>query len=29
MHFPGDREAVRRQSVDHALQQVLGLLDEG
>jgi len=28
-HFPGDREAVRRQSVDHALQRVLELLDAG
>jgi nicotinamide-nucleotide amidase len=27
-HFSGDREAVRRQSVDHALERVLELLDE-
>jgi nicotinamide-nucleotide amidase len=28
IHFSGDREAVRRKSVDHALEGVLGLLDE-
>jgi nicotinamide-nucleotide amidase len=28
MHFPGDREAVRRQSAIHALQGVLRLLDK-
>jgi nicotinamide-nucleotide amidase len=27
--FPGDREAVRRQSVDYSLAKVLELLDEG
>jgi nicotinamide-nucleotide amidase len=27
--FPGDREAVRRQSVEHALAGMLELLDEG
>jgi nicotinamide-nucleotide amidase len=27
-HFSGDREAVRRQSVEHAFQRVLELLDE-
>lgn len=27
-HFSGDREAVRRQSVEHALKKVLALLDE-
>ena len=27
-HFPGDREAVRRQSVEHALRGVLALLDK-
>jgi len=27
-HFPGDREAVRRQSVEHALKGVLALLDK-
>ena len=27
-HFPGDREAVRRQSVDYSLEKVLELLDE-
>ena len=27
-HFAGDREAVRRQSVEHAFAQVLELLDE-
>ncbi len=27
--FPGDREAVRRQSVEHALRGVLDLLDAG
>jgi nicotinamide-nucleotide amidase len=27
-HFAGDREAVRRQSVEHALARVLELLDE-
>ena len=27
-HFPGDREAVRRQSVDFSLTKVLQLLDE-
>ena len=27
-HFPGDREAVRRQSVEHALAGVLELLDK-
>jgi nicotinamide-nucleotide amidase len=28
-HFAGDREAVRRQSVEHALERLLQLLDEG
>jgi nicotinamide-nucleotide amidase len=28
-HFSGDREAVRRQSVEHALAGMLELLDEG
>lgn len=28
-HFTGDREAVRRQSVEHALARVLELLDAG
>ena len=28
-HFAGDREAVRRQSVEHALARVLELLDAG
>ena len=28
-HFAGDREAVRRQSVEHALARVLELLDGG
>ena len=28
-HFAGDREAVRRQSVEHSLARVLELLDEG
>jgi nicotinamide-nucleotide amidase len=28
-HFEGDREAVRRQSVDHALQGVLDVLGQG
>jgi nicotinamide-nucleotide amidase len=28
-HFAGDREAVRRQSVEHALEGVLRLLDGG
>jgi nicotinamide-nucleotide amidase len=28
-HFAGDREAVRRQSVDYALERVLELLDAG
>ena len=28
-HFAGDREAVRRQSVEHALERVLELLDAG
>jgi nicotinamide-nucleotide amidase len=27
--FPGDRDAVRRQSVEHALRRVLELLDAG
>ena len=27
-HFPGDREAVRRQSVEYSLAGVLRLLDE-
>ena len=27
-HFPGDREAVRRQSVDYSLARVMELLDE-
>jgi nicotinamide-nucleotide amidase len=27
-HFPGDREAVRRQSVEHALARLLERLDE-
>jgi len=28
-HFSGDRDAVRRQSVEHALRKVLDLLDAG
>ena len=28
-HFAGDREAVRRQSVEYALERLLELLDEG
>jgi nicotinamide mononucleotide (NMN) deamidase PncC len=28
-HFPGDREAVRRQSVLHALAVVLDILEKG
>jgi nicotinamide-nucleotide amidase len=28
-HFPGDREAVRRQSVEHALERAVELLDAG
>ena len=28
-HFPGDREAVRRQSVAHALQGLLNVLEQG
>jgi nicotinamide-nucleotide amidase len=28
-HFPGDREAVRRQSVLHALAVVLEMLEKG
>ena len=27
-HFPGDRESVRRQSVEHSLARVLEVLDE-
>ncbi|MDB5902687.1 MAG: CinA-related protein, partial [Betaproteobacteria bacterium] len=26
-HFPGDREAVRRQSVVHALEVLIGMLE--
>ena len=28
-HFPGDRDAVRRQSIEHSLARVLSMLDEG